>query len=225
MTELEAKTMCLAEIGRFDTDEGEMVVYLDSLFPCEEPHFHVGDAATYPDCMELHVVYSICSLRPLSEYDLPDSFLAPLYELLKSEWHYLLKTWNKQEPIIRLPLDTPLRDHIAKQEYVTIYLNSNDGADSPLPASEFRVFVEVCRDWQAPSIQVEPIRGKYCIKFNAANIKRHHPVFNYTKGPLRPILQELGPRLQEWLDSPCHNTQFETNRAYAIYNYRILNSK
>lgn len=226
MTERDVKLMGLAAIGRFDTAQGEMVVYLDSLFPCDEPHFHVGDAATYPDCTNFHTYYSIGRLYPLDDYEeLPEEALPQLYELLKSEWQYLLETWNKQNPVISLPLDTPLPERVRKSYCVKIYLNSHDDVDSPLPATRYKVYVQGCRDREEISIYVRLRREDFCVNFNIHRANYCFPQNDHLCYCPKEIQRELSQRLQDWLREKCRNQQFDTNRAYAIYNYRIANSK
>lgn len=109
----------MAEIGKVD----KFIVFIWSRDGGEIPHFHVGDAATYPKCTQFSTAIKI----ETAEYfphggkytdNLNSKQKKKLNNFLKeidddeTNWKYLVRTWNKNNSNHKLNINTPQPDYI-----------------------------------------------------------------------------------------------------------------
>lgn len=113
----------MAEIGKFRAKKANFILYIWSRDDGYIPHIHIGDADTYPKCEK----FQCCLKLEVPEYfphsgKYSDTFNVPqldsLIEFLHSNdedgdpvWKYILKTWNKNNSNVKIPLDTPIPDY------------------------------------------------------------------------------------------------------------------
>lgn len=113
----------LAEVGSYQSNGKDFVIYIVSRDTIKNPHIHIGDAETYPYCNKFNCCLDL--IRPeyvlhhkklQSRFD--DSELNGLIEFIHNidedgdrVWQYIVKTWNKNNSNNRLSLDTPIPDY------------------------------------------------------------------------------------------------------------------
>lgn len=118
----------MAEIGSFNAKKNQFIVFIWSRDPGYIPHFHIGDAGTYPKCTEFQTCIKLQSPEYFphgnkytdrlnsKQIEKLIAFLQEKTDLGITNWQYVLLTWNKNSSNQKVDINQVMPDYTKLNE-------------------------------------------------------------------------------------------------------------